>query len=1276
MEQTLREKLHSAYKSFTEKFGFLNLQKNKKVILTDKLGFEICSSLELKIGDKLYKLSDVLTKDPDEIEQFTTESSIDGLSWVLGMYGTVRMDILQEVTGKEESDLIMELGDVLYWEPEMECWCTSDKYLSGNIYVKMRTAQRILDTISPEDPIYYQIERSYNAIKEVMPDQIPFSLLIDHINCGERWIDISWYREFAEWLFDVNDSTQLTICYLNATDTYKVDSKYRWNYPKLRNEYAVTPKGARNNTLYGDGLLEHALQNTAPYFTYTDGLGNKIADTDAIQLAADKIETIRQKFTEWLQLLPADRKDQIVDKYNNLYNCYVIRKYNGSHMRFPGLDMKGLQQVFGITKLHDSQRDTAWRIIQDNGCIVDHQVGSGKSLICVMAAHEMKRMKIRNKPCILCLKANVGDLVKLYRTAYPSARVLAPSEQDFEKKNRVRLFYEMQNNDWDCVIMTHDQFGKIPQSPEIQREIIQEEVDNLQRDMEAVKDMGHQVSRTMLKGLEQRKATLEVKLKIVLDRIASGKDEVDFDSIGIDHLLIDEAHKFKNLCFTTRHDRVAGLGNTAGSQKAMNMLFAIRNLQKRFNSDLQATFLSGTPISNSLTELYLLFKYLRPNELARQNIMNFDSWAAVFAKKSTDYEFSVTNQIQAKERFRHFIKVPELALFYNEIADYRTNKSINIDKPETTEELVHLPATEDQQSFIQNLICYAKTGDGSYIGREDLYPGCGADSARMLIATNYAKKMSTDMRLINSMIYDDDPGNKVSVCCSKVSEFYYKFKERKGTQIIFCDLGVPDKEKWNVYDEIRKKLTEEFEIPTVEIAFIHSYNERTRSKLFKQINDGDVRILVASTDKGGTGVNVQERVVAIHDLDIPWKPAELEQRGGRGARQGNWLAKLHQDNIVYRYIYAVEKSLDTYKFTLLKNKQTFISQMKTNELQVRSIDEGSFDEATGMNFAEYVAILSGDNTLLEKAKVDKKLALLENLRTVYYREQHNNKYLLEHKISRKIEVDEYVMCLQRDSEQYNRLLQRDETGTRLNPIVIYALTEERKLLDEQRKKAIEQKQKEREEVRRTRWVAKMDTMASKRAKQEGYDVQVVEDAGVEEQPEIETNEPIVVDIPEDGVVVGQHLVSIWQKWVPKIGETCEVIGELLGFNLYIERASRDMDEMRSVQGTNILFTNKLYARNKEGGPKYVFNHGIPHRDGNYKLAARHYINSLEKCDNQLKQYTEEQQRLQVDVKHYESMEVKPFNRDEEIILLREESKKLDRQISESIGKVKHETVEL
>ncbi|MGN6566519.1 MAG: helicase-related protein, partial [Flavipsychrobacter sp.] len=428
---------------------------------------------------------------------------------------------------------------------------------------------------------------------------------------------------------------------------------------------------------------------------------------------------------------------------------------------------------------------------------------------------------------------------------------------------------------------------------------------------------------------------------------------------------------------------------------------------------------------------YLIFKDLRPKEMERQCIQNFDAWAAVFAKKTTDFEFSVTNEIIAKERFRHFIKVPELALFYNEITDYKTAQHINLAKPALKEELVNIKPSAEQQAFIQKLMEFARTGDGTLIGRGRLTPE--EDKGRMLIATNYAKKMATDMRLISEE-YSDHPENKVNVCARTVATIYSDSNLNKGTQIIFCDIGTPKANEFNLYDALKEKLVTDFGLPAHEITFIHDWSDKKRPELFRKMNKGQIRVLIGSTEKAGTGLNVQERVIATHHLDIPWKPSELEQRNGRGARQGNWLAKTHYNNQVLNFIYATEQSLDNYKFNLLKNKQTFISQMKNCELNIRSIDEGAIDEKSGMNFSEYIAILSGDTSLLEKSRMEKKIAVLESLKKSHYKEQSRTRQHLEIVTAEHINTIDLLQRLRADQQIYKGQLSYGTDGSKLNPI--------------------------------------------------------------------------------------------------------------------------------------------------------------------------------------------------------------------------------------------------
>ena len=414
----------------------------------------------------------------------------------------------------------------------------------------------------------------------------------------------------------------------------------------------------------------------------------KVRDGEAIQLANSKIDEIRGAFPEWLREQSSDFKDRLTDLYNRTFNCYVRPKYDGTHQEFPDLDLKGL----GIDNLYDSQKDAIWMDKLLGGGIIDHEVGGGKTLIMCCGAYEKKRLGLANKPMIIGLKANIHEIARTFCTAYPMAKVLYPGKEDFTPRKRERIFREIRNNDWDAVILSHEQFGMIPQSPEIQQEILQAELDCVEENLEVLKAQGRDVSRAM-KGCQKRKANLEAKLQKVAHALETRKDDaVDFRLMGIDHLYVDESHKFKNLTFTTRHDRVAGLGNPEGSQRALNMLFALRTIQQRTGRDLGATFLSGTTISNSLTELYLLFKYLRPKELERQNIRTFDAWAAIFAKKTIDYEFSVTNEVVQKERFRYFIKVPELAMFYSEITDYRSAEDIGIDRPQKERDIAQYPA--------------------------------------------------------------------------------------------------------------------------------------------------------------------------------------------------------------------------------------------------------------------------------------------------------------------------------------------------------------------------------------------------------------------------------------------------------------------------------------------------------------------------------------------------------------------------------------------------------
>ena len=1022
-----REKLNRLYDGYVGRWGYFNQKANTDVIKMDATGVEMLF-LERSENGKYIK-ADIF----DHPTAFSTsELSIasdpmEALGASLNKYGTVELDYMSSLLpDMEESDMLSALEGRIFYNPEEDSYEVADKFISGNVIEK---AERIESWLL-DHPEHEEAKQSLTALRAATPTPIPFADL--DFNLGERWIPAKVYGKFASEFFE----TDIRVSYHSNMDEYAIGCDQKNG--NIWHKYAVQGEFRRYDGL---NLLKHALHNTIPDInkskTILDAEGNektiKVRDGHAIQMANAKIEEIRQGFVDWLGRTPDTFKEQLSDRYNRLFNCFVRPNFDGTHQSFPDLDLKRL----GIQDLYKSQKDAVWMLKTNGGGICDHEVGAGKTLIMCTAAYEMKRLGLANKPMIIGLKANVFDIADTFRKAYPNAKILYPGKNDFSKQNRQRIFNDIKNNDWDCIILTHEQFGMIPQALEIQEAILQKEKDSVEENLEVLRMQGADISRAMLKGLEKRKQTLEAKLQDIQDSIAERKDDaVDFKMMGIDHLFVDESHQFKNLMFNTRHDRVSGLGNPDGSQRALNMLFAIRTIQERSGKDLGATFLSGTTISNSLTELYLLFKYLRPQALEKQGINSFDAWAAVFAKKSTDYEFSITNEIIQKERFRTFIKVPELASFYAEICDFRTAKDIGIDRPEKNEILHNIPPTPEQEEFIGKLMEFAKNGDATLLGRAPLSES--EEKAKMLIATDYARKMSLDLRMIDENGYSDHIDNKASHCAKLLNDYYQKYDAQKGTQFVFSDLGTykPGGD-FNIYSEVKRKLVEDYHIPSYEIRFIQECkNEKAKKAMVEAMNRGDIRIIFGSTSMLGTGVNAQQRAVAVHQLDTPWRPSDLEQRNGRAIRKGNMVAKEFADNKVDVIIYAVERSLDSYKFNLLHNKQLFINQLKTNTLGSRTIDEGSMDEDSGMNFSEYVAVLSGNTDLLEKAKLDKKIATLESERKNFLRERDAATGKLAEIDSSVSFHSDKIKEAKADLACFEKRVERDKEGNPINKLVI------------------------------------------------------------------------------------------------------------------------------------------------------------------------------------------------------------------------------------------------
>ena len=964
----LRKQLNALYDAFVAKWGFFHDNDNKEFIMLDSLGTEVFT-IEMQVGKDIFK-ADIM-REPvafKKIDGTETLTPIEALASSLNFYGKVDMGYIAQAAGKDEEEIIDTLQGEIFYNPASGEWEHKGKFLSGNIIAKQEETLSFLPNLVGKEKEW--VEASAKALEDAIPEPIPYEEL--DINMGERWISTELYADFASDLFGVGAD----VMYFDVNDTYLI--RLQGYSPVAYNTYSV-----RNYN--GEDLFVHALHDTVPEITkeeYRNGSKVRVPDEEAMQEAATKIQEIRDRFNRWLDDEPLEVRDELVRTYNERFNCYVRPHYDGSAQTFPGLSF----EQFPYKELYPSQKDAIWMIKQNGGGICWHEVGTGKTMIMCVAAYEMKRLGLVQKPLIIGLKANVHEIADTFRKAYPTAKVLYPGKEDFTPANRKEVFSKIKNNNWDCIILTHDQFSKIPQSEETMYDIFSEELADVERSLEVLEQstMRYRSGR-MQKGLETRKQNLEAKLAELQMKIDLRKDDtVDFRSMGIDHIFVDECHCYKNLMFQTRHTRVAGIGNAQGSQRAMNLLFAIRDIQRRTGKDLGATFLSGTVVVNALTELYVMFKYLRPKELKRQQVSCFDAWAAIFTKKTADYELNVTGTIKRKERFRTYIKVPELAMFLREITDYRTADMINLDVPDKNVRFLSSAPTIQQEEMIGRLVAFAHSGQWEDLGLDILQPD-NLDKAKMLVATNVARKMSLDMRLLGDK-FGDDGNNKASICARTIYDYYVRSTANRGTQFVFSDLSTYKPNEWNIYSDIKDKLVA-MGIPADEIQFIQcAKTERARKKLFADMNSGRVRVLFGSTSMLGTGVNAQERAVAVHHLEIPWRPADMEQRNGRAVRKGNTV-KLWGNNTVDVVIYGTEKTLDAYKFNLLKNKQMFISQINNGTIAVRRIDEDAMDEENGMNFAEFVALLSGNTDLLEKTKLDNKIMQLEKEQAIFKKDR-------------------------------------------------------------------------------------------------------------------------------------------------------------------------------------------------------------------------------------------------------------------------------------------------
>lgn len=950
----LRKKLQGAYDAYVKKFGHLNNKEND-FLIEDIDGYTLRSLERWKDG-KFDGLSDIFTKNTIKpaLDLSTAKTPADAISLSLAEYGEINPSFMEDVLGESWAE---QCGETLFRTPFTEdVFETADAYLSGDVKTKLEQAREA----AKQDKSF---ERNVEALEAVQPKDIPFEDI--SIRMGARWIPAEVYTDFMFDMFGIrkNDwkGNKSGVEYMPEIDQYVVNV--------ANNELGGEADAWRTSRRAASEVFTAALQDKSLSVFDTikeDGKEIKVLNKEETELLNNKIQDLRTEFEDWLSQNP-EREEMLMRLYNDKFNRTVLRKFDGSHLNVAGLMGK---------ELRPHQKDAVWMLINNRGGIVDHIVGAGKTLVMQSAIMEMRRMGIAKKPMIIGLKATVAQIAKEFREAYPAARILAPTEKDFSKENRKRFMSQIALNDYDCVILSHDQYCMLPHTEEVERGVIDEQMMQLDAAIEYLYGQSdkNQLTKKQIKGLEKRKANLEAKLDKLLDRKIDR--EFTFEGLGVDYLFVDECQHFKSLPYVSTYDRVAGLGDKQGSQRAIALLNGVRYLQRMHQGDRGTVFLSGTTISNSLSEIYHLLNYLRPSEMERLGMTTFDAWAGNYAIHTAELEYGVTNELKEKDRFRSLTNIPELSKMYAEIADVRNDLNLKLPKPKMRSHVVTVPQSDIMQEINREIVNMVKNKDGSYFGidSKDTTPWG-------LLASTLSAKAAINPRLIDDTL--DDEGGKIPAVCENVKKIYDQFKEQKGTQLIFCDTGVPGKgKKYDAYSDIINRLVNDYGIPRKEIADIHEAGtDEKRKELFAKVNDGSVRILIGGTKNMGTGVNVQKRIVAMHHVDVPWTPADREQREGRGVRQGNEIARDFNDDNVDVYFYATEGSLDMYKYQLQETKGKLFAQFKSGTIGERTFDEG--DAEGDFDPAEVVAMLSGNPVIFEKSKQDKKVEKLRRAKRAY-----------------------------------------------------------------------------------------------------------------------------------------------------------------------------------------------------------------------------------------------------------------------------------------------------
>lgn len=952
-------KLNQLYDRFTKKYGLINSRGNNSAFSNDSSYYLLCSLEILDENGNLARKADMFTK--RTIKPKTEITSVDNANdaLIVSLSEKARVDItfMQKLCNMDMDKMLKDLeGEIFnvpeYGEPNQ--WVTADEYLSGNVREKLKIAEHFAETDER-----FNVNVKY--LKEVQPKDLSASEI--SVRLGSTWIPPEDIKVFIEYLLNPSNYAcqNINVHYNEATSEWWIEGK---NYDKY-NIKATNTYGTGRASAYK--IIEDSLnlKDTRIYDYYEDENGKRVAELNKKEtaIAQAKQEQIKLAFEEWIWKDP-ERRERLTKFYNERFNSIRPREYDGSHISFDGMNPE-------IT-LRKHQVNAIARILYGGNTLLAHEVGAGKTFEMVAAAMESKRLGLCNKSLFVVPNHIVEQFGQEFLQLYPSANVLVTTKKDFETANRKKFCSRIATGDYDAIIISHSQFEKIPMSVERQVTIIQKQIEDITLGIQDLKNNNGE--RFSIKQMEKTRKSLEARLAKLND--TSRKDDVvTFEELGVDRIFVDEAHYYKNLFLYTKMRNVGGIAQTE-AQKSSDLFMKCRYLDE-LTGGKGVIFATGTPISNSMVELYTMQRYLQYGELEKRHLQQFDAWASTFGETVTAIELSPEGTgYRAKTRFAKFFNLPELMALFKEVADIQTSEMLNLPVPKANYHNVVIEPSEIQKELVKDLSERAEKIRNRMV-----------DSSvdNMLKITNDGRKLALDQRLTNDML-EDFEHSKVATCADNIYSIWDKTSEDKSAQLVFCDLSTPHNDgKFNVYDDLKTKLIDRG-IPEEEIAFIHDANTDARKQeLFNKVRRGQVRVLIGSTQKMGAGTNCQDRLIALHDLDCPWRPSDLIQRSGRIIRQGNKNSEVD----IYRYV--TEGTFDAYLYQLVENKQRFISQIMTSKTPVRFAED--IDE-TALSYAEIKALAAGNPDIIEKTELDTQVAKLKLLKQNYLSE----KYELEDKV--------------------------------------------------------------------------------------------------------------------------------------------------------------------------------------------------------------------------------------------------------------------------------------